>query len=234
MDVLALLAAHGAREGTTVVADFQSSGRGRAGRAWIAPPGSALLHSILLRPNLPLHQLTSLSLLVGDAIVSSLREKYGIEGQIKWPNDVLVNGRKISGVLIQTRAQGDGKAVLVGAGINVNVSPEDLPPGATSLLAELGTPTERDVVMRSFLAALDIRYREMLSGNLSRRWESVHRSLAMRDEIVTIEDHGVAMTGTFRGVDQDGALLLEKNGVLQRIVAGDLTRGPRTARFLAQ
>lgn len=132
MDVLADLAALGAPEGTTVVADYQASGRGRAQRSWVAPKGAALLHSLLLRPMLPAGRLMPLSILVGESLVATMRDAYSLPAQLKWPNDVLIHGRKVSGVLIQNR--GTPPAVIVGVGINANVHEADLPPGGTSLM----------------------------------------------------------------------------------------------------
>ncbi|HVL25387.1 MAG TPA: biotin--[acetyl-CoA-carboxylase] ligase [Thermomicrobiales bacterium] len=230
MDMLARLAAAGAPEGTTVVAEYQTAGRGRAGRQWVAPPGTALLHSVLLRPKLAVQRLTPLAILVADAVVTTLEERYGLTARIKWPNDVLLNGQKVSGVLIQTRTfPGDAHpAVLVGVGINANVPVADLPEGGTSLLVATGQPVDRDDLMRAFLARLDVRYQELLAGDQADRVPAIQDRLAMRGEQVSIVDGGTTVTGRLCGIDASGALLLDTGEAdLRRIVVGDLTRGPR-------
>lgn len=227
MDVLADLAALGAPEGTTVVAEHQNAGRGRSGRQWAAPPGTSLLHSVLLRPDLPLQRLTPLSLLVADAIVTTLRELHGIQAEIKWPNDVLVDGRKVSGVLTQTRSHEDGLAVIVGVGINTNIPLADLPPAATSLLAERGSHVDRNALMWHFLGELECRYQDLLSGHLEQRWQTIRNSLALLGDPVTVEDQDVVISGILHGVDDEGAMLLDQGGVTRRVVVGDLARGPR-------
>jgi BirA family biotin operon repressor/biotin-[acetyl-CoA-carboxylase] ligase len=230
MDVLADFAAAGAPEGTTIVADYQTAGRGRAGRQWTAPPGTALLHSILLRPRLPIQRLTPLAILVADALVMTLDECFRVQALIKWPNDVLVNGQKICGILIQTRTfPGDAHpAVLVGVGVNANVPAADLPAGGSSILVATGQPVDRDALMCAFLAHLDIRYQELLAGDLDDRLAAMQDRLAMRGEEVSVVDGGATVTGRLLGVDASGALLLDTGGPhLHRVVVGALTRGPR-------
>jgi BirA family biotin operon repressor/biotin-[acetyl-CoA-carboxylase] ligase len=227
MIVLGELATAGAREGTTVVAGHQSAGRGRANRRWITPPDTALLASVLLRPGLPHHRLSALSILVGDAIAASVHALYGLEARIKWPNDVLINGRKVSGVLIQSRMQPPGMVVIVGFGINANIAPPDIPPAGTSLLAELGSPVDRDALLRRTLDELDTRYQDLLAGRLQHRWLEIGERIAMRGELVSVEEGGEIITGTLKRVDIDGALVLDFDGQEQRIVVGDLSRGPK-------
>lgn len=227
MDVLGDLAGVGAREGTVVVAEYQTAGRGRSGRQWTAPSGTALLHSLLLRPDLPLRRLTPLSLLVADALVTTLRELHGVQAEIKWPNDLLVGGRKISGVLTQTSSRAGQLAVIVGVGINTNTAPDDLRPGSTSLLAERSVRVDHDVLMWHFLGELECRYQELQSGHLERRWQSIRSSLAFVGDQVEIQDRDVVFEGILDGIDDEGALLLDQGGNLCRVVAGDVTRGPR-------
>jgi len=258
MDILADLAASGAPEGTTVLAGFQETGRGRADRRWVVPPDRAVLASVLLCPGVPLPRLMPLSLLVADAIRESVTSLYGLDPQIKWPNDLLIGGRKLSGVLIQTRhmsrshrlpslkaavipsavegslIQTDGQpgqsknpVVMVGMGINANVSPDDLPPMGTSILAETGREVNRDELLRTVLDALYERYRELVEDRLENRWQRLRRHLAMLDEEVVVEDAGRRITGILSGVDRDGTLILRDGSGERRIAAGDLSRGPR-------
>ena len=227
MDVLADLAVLGAPEGTTVVADYQSAGRGRSGRHWTAPPGTALLHSILLRPDLPIQRLTPLSLLAADAIVTTLWECYEVKAEIKWPNDVLVKGKKVSGVLTQVKSQGTPQAVILGVGINANILEVNLPQNATSLLVERGGPIDRNPLMWRFLVELESRYQDLLAGRIEQRWQTIRSSLAMLGHTVTVQEQQENIHGVLHGIDKEGALLLDQGGSIRRVVAGDLTRGPR-------
>jgi len=230
MDILAELAARGAGEGTTVVANHQTQGRGRSGRAWVAPPGTALLPSVLLRPELPPASLSPLAILVADAIAAALREDYGLSALIKWPNDVLVHGRKVSGVLIQTRMfpSTAHPAVLVGVGINANIPEGDLPVGGTSLIVQRGKPVDRDALMWRFLGELEARYADLRRGSLDDRWARIQPSLAMRGEPVEVIEGGSRIEGRLLGLDSTGALLLQTDApATARVVVGDLTRGPR-------
>lgn len=229
MSVLADLVSAGAGEGTTVVAEFQTAGRGRSTRSWIAPPYTALLASVLLRPPLTYSHMSPLSILVADSIAESLTRLYGLEAKIKWPNDVLVRGRKVSGVLIQTRMQPHGMTAIVGMGINVNITPADLPPDGTSVLAELGEAVERDMLMQHVLSELDTRYRELLADDRGRSWHLIQHRLAMVGELVRVVEGEETLEGVLMRVDTDGALILDCSGTSRRIVVGDMTRGPGPA-----
>jgi BirA family biotin operon repressor/biotin-[acetyl-CoA-carboxylase] ligase len=225
---VARLAAEGAPEGVTVVAEHQSAGRGRLDRRWETPPGTALLFSTLLRPSLPLDRLSPISLLVADAIATSVEEICGSPARIKWPNDVLIADRKLSGVLIQTRVgPGGDLAVVVGVGINVNIPRADLPPGATSLLAELAREVGREALLVGVLDRLGERYAALLEDDLSLWWPRIEERLALRGEIVAVIEGDSTVTGRVLGVDGTGALLLDVEGTTRRIVVGDVVRGPR-------
>jgi BirA family biotin operon repressor/biotin-[acetyl-CoA-carboxylase] ligase len=230
MDEVARLARNGAPEGLTVVADHQTAGRGRLSRRWETPPGTALLFSTLLRPTLPLEQLSPLSLLVADAISASIADSCALSTCIKWPNDVMVVGRKVSGVLIQTQAMpGGAVAAIVGIGINVNTVRADLPAGATSLFAELGHRVNRESLREAVLERLGARYASLLGEDLGRWWPGIESRLAMRGDMVSVNEGDSTVVGYVRGVDATGALLLDVEGKTRRIVVGDVVRGPRRA-----
>lgn len=227
MTVLADLASAGAPEGTTVVTGFQSSGRGRTGRAWVTPPHTSLLCSVLLRPHLALQRLTPLSILVADAITSVTRDRYGLDARIKWPNDVLVGGKKLSGVLIQTQASGPFPNVNIGIGVNANILPHDLPETATSLFAECGSLLDIDHLLRQVLDAVGARYLALLDDSLEPIWAGIQDRLAMRNDFVTVQEGAASVTGHLLRIDPDGSLVLIEGGTLRRVVVGDLVRGPR-------
>lgn len=230
MDTASTLAARGAREGTVVVARHQSAGRGRAGRHWETPPGAALLCSVVLRPGLALSALSPMSVLAGDAIASAIHRLTGLEARVKWPNDVLIDDRKVAGVLIQTRSGSSGTVMVVGFGVNVTVPPDALPVGATSLIREGAYPVSHDVLLDAILDGIGERYRDVQAGNTATSLERIGRSLAMRGERVIVRDGTGERSGVVAGVDADGALLLDDGGIRQRVVVGDVVRGPRRSR----
>jgi biotin-[acetyl-CoA-carboxylase] ligase BirA-like protein len=150
--------AHDAPEGAVVVAEHQTAGRGRLGRPWLSAPGTSLLFSINLRPSVPSNRLPELSIVAGLSCAEAVRLVTGLMPDIKLPNDLLVDGRKLAGILAEARDE----RVVLGIGINVNVPQEDLPKGVdrepTSLLAELGAPVDRGVLLAAVLLELERRY----------------------------------------------------------------------------
>jgi BirA family biotin operon repressor/biotin-[acetyl-CoA-carboxylase] ligase len=227
MDLATALAAEGAAEGTVVIARHQSAGRGRAGRRWETPPGTALLCSVVVRPAIPANGLMPLALLAGDAVAMAIQAMTGLEARIKWPNDVLVGDRKIAGVLIQARHAPDRTSMIVGIGINTAIPPGGLPDGATSMLAETGIVPTHDVLLKTVLAFFEQRYHDVLAGSVEGHLHRISQHLAMIGEDVTVQEGSQAVRGRLAGVDHDGALLLEVAGARRRIIAGDVVRGPR-------
>jgi BirA family biotin operon repressor/biotin-[acetyl-CoA-carboxylase] ligase len=220
--VLGRLAVEGAAEGTVVVAGHQSAGRGRRGHAWWDVPGKSLLMSVLLRPPVPINLTAQLSLVAGLAVADALDEVAGVSARIRWPNDVLVDGRKVSGVLAEALAGPDGRArhVLLGIGINVGQAefPEDLRGRATSLRLATGRDHEPGRLRAAVLEALDRRYREWLVGGFGTlRDEWRRRAASLGDRVRTPGGtDGVAVD-----VAEDGALLVDAGtGALVRMVAG--------------
>ena len=159
-------------EGALVVADHQTAGRGRLGRTWEAPPGKAILCSLLLKPPSDRH-VPQLSLVAGIAVADALEEATGLAVQLKWPNDVMLRRRKVAGCLAEAR---DGVVVL-GIGVNVNQAREELPAGAGSLRTLTGRDWDREELLASLLEHLGARYADWLEGGLDR----VYDGLAPRD-----------------------------------------------------
>ena len=153
-----------APEGAVVVAEEQTEGRGRLGRPWLAAPRTSLLFSINLRPRVETRRLPELSVVAGLASAEAIRQVTGLQPEIKLPNDLLVAERKLAGILAEAREE----RIVLGIGINVNVSPEDLPAGvdreATSLLAELGTAVDRAELLAVILLELERRYDRWVAG----------------------------------------------------------------------
>lgn len=157
------LLAEDAPEGATAVTDEQTEGRGRLGRRWLAPARTSVLCSVLLRPQVPSERLPELSLVAGRACAAAIADVTGIRPEVKFPNDVLVGGRKVAGILAETR---EGRVVL-GIGVNANQTADELPTDvdtpATSLLVEAQQPVERAELLAAILARLELEYDEWTS-----------------------------------------------------------------------
>jgi BirA family biotin operon repressor/biotin-[acetyl-CoA-carboxylase] ligase len=238
-DVAKELAAQGAPEGTVVVADEQTAGRGRLGRRWLAPPGTCLLCSILFRPNLPPTQIQSLTMLCALAATDTIKRIADLRVWLKWPNDLIVRSpvsnlqsqewKKLAGLLTETGFTGKRlDYAIVGIGINVNVETELLPtldPNATSLLAETSLASDRGALLAGFLAEVERRYEALQTG------ESPHQEWATRlatlGQQVRATTAGEILVGVAESVDKDGALLLRTpDGTLHRLTVGDVTLHP--------
>jgi BirA family biotin operon repressor/biotin-[acetyl-CoA-carboxylase] ligase len=227
------MAALGTPDGTALVADEQTAGRGRRGRQWHAPSGSAILCSLVLRPPLPPGDLFPLTAAVGVGLCVGVERATGLHPQIKWPNDLLLNGGKLAGLLAESRFVGSGVAhVIVGFGLNVAVRAEDLPPvtGAippTSLAIVLDYAPDHLALLAALLGAIDDTYDRLWRGEADAVWADWRSRLAGIGETVRVETEAGPLVGTFADVARDGALLLATERGTERIVAGDVVIGPR-------
>jgi BirA family biotin operon repressor/biotin-[acetyl-CoA-carboxylase] ligase len=234
MDRAALFARAGAPEGIVVISDEQTAGRGRAGRAWHSPPGAALYATLLLRPHVPPPALATLPLMAGVAVAEALEALTGATVQLKWPNDVWLGSdperRKVAGILLTSAISGQQVShVLCGIGVNLATPVEQLPPGGTSVLAATGRALRASEMLDALLPAFADRYGAYQEGAGRPSLDAWLARAAMLGEVVTVQDAGQARTGRYAGIDTDGALLLEQDGAVHRVVAGDLTRGPQIA-----
>jgi BirA family transcriptional regulator, biotin operon repressor / biotin---[acetyl-CoA-carboxylase] ligase len=220
-------AGRGLHEGVVLVAEEQTAGRGRMGRSWESPPGAALTFSVLLRPEaLPPARRPWLPLVAGIGTVTSIRMLTGLEAELKWPNDVLIGGRKVAGIL----AEAAGNAVVVGIGVNVSTTPEELAPGPgglapTSLLAE-GVPVGRDLLLIEILRSLGQWYKTLAAEPDPERiglLAQYHKLSATVGRDVRVElPGGQSISGLATGIDADGQLLVEADGGMYQIAAGDV------------
>ncbi len=230
MDEAAVLADAGAPEGMVVVAEYQAAGRGRSGRVWQAPPGTSLLLSVLLRPTVPLDRLSTLPLAAAVAVAEAIDGVMG-EGpsvRLKWPNDLWLDEQKVGGILLVARSAAHGlPRAILGVGVNVNVDPQDLPPAATSLSASTGMSVDREVLLNAVLHHLDAAYGAWQVDAGASATAAWTRRAALVGEAVTVEVSGRQRRGVMLGIDDDGALLLDGEGEVERIVSGDVVRGPR-------
>lgn len=233
MDLLSSLEGDGATPGTTVVADTQSAGRGRAGRTWTAPPGKAVLMSVLLKPPRPIAECGMFALLTGLAVVRAVDAHIDSRCEIKWPNDVLIDGRKVAGILISARAGSTPRSsiLLVGIGINVATSAADLPSSATSVQQQTTRPVARADIFDRTGIALERLYSGFCTGQIDDALADVDDRLAFRGQQVTVEDGPREIHGRLRGVNRDGALVLDmREGGSVVVRSGELMRGPRPTR----
>lgn len=228
-DVAIRLAEAGAPEGTTVIADAQSAGRGRFGRSWLSPPGAGLYVSIVFRPP----ALDGLTLMTGVALADAIRGATGLPVALKWPNDLVVadaaaasRHRKLGGILAEASgAEPVAEQVILGFGINVARTsyPPELAARATSLETELGRAVDRAPVLVATLAAL-ARWRDAVrAGRLAfllDRWRAL--AVGTRGARVEVAAPDGPRVGTTEGIDDDGALLVRLGGRLERIVAGEV------------
>ncbi len=229
-DLAKELAVRGAPEGTLVIADEQTAGRGRLGRRWLAPSGTSLLMSLLFRPCfLAPHQTQRLTMVCSLAVVEAIEGATGLPAAIKWPNDIVVRGKKAGGILTELGATGEHlDYAVVGLGLNVNLNFEamaamgELVATATSLSQELGREVSRLALLWGILENIEARYRRLQAGELP------HGEWASR--LVTLHHHVIADTtqgtieGWVEGVDANGALIVRTKGdVCRRVLAGDVT-----------
>jgi BirA family transcriptional regulator, biotin operon repressor / biotin---[acetyl-CoA-carboxylase] ligase len=226
--VLAGLARQGAPEGTVVTARHQTGGRGRRGRHWWDAPGQSLLVSVLLRPAIVPGPVSQIALAAGVAVADALENTAGVIPGIRWPNDVLVDGRKIGGVLAETAVGADGAVghVLLGIGINVDQSefPAEVADRAISLRLATGLTHDHGQLLKALLEALDRGYRAWLTGGfapLRDEWRRRASTLGERVHTPDGED-GVAVD-----VAADGALLVDVGrGPLRRVVSAAAATEP--------
>lgn len=227
-DLAFRLAELGAPHGTVVRAEQQTAGRGRQGRRWESRPGESLLMSVLLRPADRMHQLGTFSVRVGAELASEFEQITGTPAALKWPNDVLLGSRKVSGILLQTRSTPEPIAVL-GIGINVSTPLELLPENATSLQEQMGQSILTDVVYEQVIAAMN-RVWESLGHQLTEsQITEIDDRLWLRHAEVTLQDADRQLRGIVMGVAPNGGLRIVVDGVERTVVAGELTRGPREA-----
>jgi len=222
------LAAKGAPEWTTVLADRQTSGRGRQSRLWRSPPGAGLYTSILLRPTANGERLTLLPLITGIATVEAIRLATGAEARLKWPNDVLMRGRKLAGILVEAASAGSRLTVVVGIGVNIATPVEELPERilypATSLLQETGQSPDAATLLaliRQRLAHWYALWQSPDTAPLIDAWNALD-AFRGRELTVTSPD-GEQLTGVDEGIEPNGALRLRQpGGQLTIAIAGDI------------
>jgi BirA family transcriptional regulator, biotin operon repressor / biotin---[acetyl-CoA-carboxylase] ligase len=221
-------AIQGAEEGLCVVATEQTAGRGRLDRPWFSPCGAGLYFSIVLRPRIDASTWPLITLTAALAVHDALLETCGFQADIKWPNDIMVNERKLCGILAETIDTGLGRAVILGIGINLTSKafPPHLLGAATSIQETTGGPGDYETVLQALVCALQERYHALQTpdgpNQVVREW-SQHSSFA-NGKHVYVSNGMESFVGVTRGLESDGALRVETDqGEVKIVRAGDIT-----------
>jgi len=218
----------GAGEGTAIIAEAQWAGRGRQGRTWVSPPGRNLYLSLILRPAAWKGHLGLLAFVGGLAVVDVLQDLHNLSAALKWPNDVLLEGQKMAGILVQTvRDPKLGLAAVLGIGVNINMGtpdfPGDLQDRATSVALHLGSPADRSVFAGRLLETLGRRYRTHMSAgpaSVIEAWKT--RSVTMGRRVVVHGQQG-PVCGEAVNITESGFLVLRtEDGHENVVMAGDV------------
>jgi BirA family biotin operon repressor/biotin-[acetyl-CoA-carboxylase] ligase len=228
-DVVEKLARDNVKEGVVVFAESQTKGRGRLGRKWISPRNKGLWFSVLLRPKLRPQETTQLTVACGIALRRAITEQTGLAAEIKWPNDIMVKGKKVAGILTELSAETDRiNYSIVGIGVDVNLNAADFPPDvrgiATSLKLESGKEVSRPELAVLILRELDADYARVSAGKfavVADEWEKFCTTIGQQ---VAIRIGDRTVRGRAESLSDDGELLLRTDhGHLERIVGGDVT-----------
>lgn len=228
MDYAKKLAEKGEPEGTVVIADYQSHGRGRFGRIWKAEPEKNILMSVILRPTIPLDKFGILSFLTSISVAEAIEKNVDVKITTKWPNDLLINGKKFCGILLEASITVEsGDFVIIGIGINVNQEnfPKEIQDYATSLYIETGKIIDRTVIVQDILRSLEARYFALKDAhNFKSVIEDWKKRCNMLGKKIMIIQGGKTITGKAIDVDERGFLLFEdENSNLLRLSSGDVT-----------
>jgi len=223
------LADQGAPEGTVIVSEKQTVGRGRKGRNWFSPSREGIYVSLILRPDISPDEAPKTTLLTAVAVAEALISLTRLKVNIKWPNDILISGKKIAGILKEIKAEMDAiDYIIVGLGLNVNTPdfPDDIREKATSILIETGAPFSRVRVIKEYLKQYERYYK--IFGSIGfdpilARWKTLSNIIGQQ---ITVESMGTEHTGQVQDIDKDGVLILKDNsGQYHRIFSGDVRLG---------
>ena len=219
------LAAEGAPEGTLVLAEEQTGGRGRRGRPWHSPAGGNLLFSVLLRPAVQADRVFAITMILALAAIEGVQRLSPLTLKIKWPNDLYAGTKKVAGILTEFSMTGRTVDwVVLGLGLNVAWFPEELGAQATSILSETGIPVPRNKLLVETLRAFEVYYKEILAGNIGPFHKKWNERCFILGKPVFIDSEKERTAGKALRIDANGALVIEtKEGTIQRFVAGDVS-----------
>jgi BirA family transcriptional regulator, biotin operon repressor / biotin---[acetyl-CoA-carboxylase] ligase len=225
-EVAKYLAEEGAEDGTVVVAEIQNKGKGRRGKTWISPPGGIWM-SVILRPEIPPHRASQLTLVTGVVVAKTIKEELNIDVGIKWPNDILIGKKKVCGILTEVNATLDKvNYLVVGIGIDMNVDvpmlPSDLQKGATSLKNELDTEINGALLVQRFLLNFENIYNDFKDGKFPEildEWRAMSSTIGTSVEVRT---RGKRVQGYAVGINKEGILIIEmEDGSLRKMISGE-------------
>ncbi len=219
MDAARKLAEGGAEQGTIVVAESQSRGRGRLSKEWLSPEGG-IYFTVILRPKISPAYAPRMSLMASVAVASAIRRLLGLKAELKWPNDVLIEGKKVCGILAEMNAELDAvNFINLGIGINANTSISQQEEKASSLKEQLGKEVSRKEFFRSVLVELEERQGLLTTTDLVEEWKSLSATLGRDVRILAL---GEEITGKAVDIESSGALMIRaKDGSLRSAIAGD-------------
>jgi BirA family biotin operon repressor/biotin-[acetyl-CoA-carboxylase] ligase len=220
-------ASNGAPEGAVVIAETQTGGKGRLGRKWASPKGNLYL-SLVLRPDIPMYKAPLITLMGAVAVASAIRKQCALDTVIKWPNDILISGRKVSGLLTEMSAEQDRiRHIVLGIGVDVNMELEELSPDVreltTTLAGAAGKKFDRADLLREILRDLDHWYQVFLSDvqDVLSEWKSLNMTIGNR---ITVSGAGETLEGVAQGIDNEGRLVIRlDDGAIRAVAAGDVT-----------
>ena len=223
-DIAYLLAEKGEPEGVIVIAESQTRGKGRLGRKWVSPKGGGVYMSLILRPDIEADEIPAITLIAAKSVAKAINRVSGLEPGIKWPNDILVNGRKICGILTEIKAQPDRVDFLVlGIGVNVNTPGGDLPCEGTSIKNETGCCVDRVMFVRNMLEEFEDDYNRLVKYGFSSLREDCKKLSLLLSRKIKITEHNRVITGTAVDIDDKGALIVKDGkGMLHRVFSGDI------------
>ena len=222
------IAEEGAPDGTLIIADEQTAGKGRSGRTWVTPPAEAIAFTLLLRPKLSPDRISMVTLVMGLAVTNAVNSLYGVSAGIKWPNDVVIKGRKLCGILTEMSAEvRQVNYIVIGVGINANLTsfPEEIREIATSLKLELGRDINRAELIARVMAEFERLYAEFeAQGDLGAVMQEYNELCLNAGSKVRVLDPNGEYTGTSRGINSMGELLVEtEDGQIQEVYAGEVS-----------
>ena len=217
------LAEEGAKEGTVVIAEEQTKGKGRLGRKWSSPKGGIYL-SLILRPKFMPTEVSKLTLVAAVSVAQAIKDTTGLRVSIKWPNDVLIGKNKLCGILTELKAEQDATSfVVLGIGMNINTKVSSLPKNSTSISRELGKNFSKVEIAKALLKNIESHYKQFKDGgfkDIIKEWKDLSAVLGKR---VKVQGKTGAIEGQAIDVDEGGALVVRlDNGFTERILAGDV------------
>ena len=215
-----------ADEGTVIIAEQQTAGRGRLGRPWIANPNENLTFSIILRPSIAADATNLLPLSVSVAVAQAVEEIAGLKLECKWPNDLILSNKKVAGILLEgSFKQNQVEWIVIGIGINVNQTrfPGELEQKATSLKLAAGRDVDRIALFHKILETLEKFYRKGSESGFQSILPDWIARTSMIDKQISLMENGNLLSGTVKGLSRDGGLILRSNGGERTLFAGDVT-----------